>query len=287
MDNIAAVSQIELVERRQQLRRQRRVRSLQSSWRTLAVSGFAGGLVWVTTQPAWVIRQPEQVSVDGNQFLSTEAVRSLLPISYPESLLHLHPQALAEHLESQGPIAQATVVRQLFPPSLTVQVEEKHPVAITAPNPIDAQAAIASQSNSFSTSAKIGLLDENGTWMPLANYTSLHETFELPTLEVIGMKDQYQPYWAELYQAVSRSPIKVFEIDWREPANLILNTELGFVHFGPYSSKFVEQLNALDQMRQLPDHLNPSQVAYIDLKNPQSPAVQMIQTSSNAKSEVP
>jgi cell division protein FtsQ len=78
-----------------------------------------------------------------------------------------------------------------------------------------------------------------------------------------------------VYKAVSRSPVKVFEIDWQNPANLILKTELGKVHFGPYSSRFTEQLSILDRMRELPTHISPSQIAYIDLKNPEFPAIQM------------
>jgi cell division protein FtsQ len=93
---------------------------------------------------------------------------------------------------------------------------------------------------------------------------------------VIGSRDQYRPYWSEVYQAVSHSPVKVFEIDWQNPANLILKTELGNVHFGPYSSRFTEQLGVLDRMRELPTHISPSKIAYIDLKNPDFPAIQMI-----------
>jgi cell division protein FtsQ len=118
-------------------------------------------------------------------------------------------------------------------------------------------------------------LDEQGVWMPSSSYTKLEQNLELPTLKVIGSNDQYRPYWSEVYQAVSRSPVKVFEIDWQDPANLILKTELGKVHFGPYSSRFTEQLGVLDRMRELPTHISPSQIAYIDLQNPDFPAIQM------------
>jgi cell division protein FtsQ len=65
----------------------------------------------------------------------------------------------------------------------------------------------------------------------------------------------------------------VFEVDWQNPGNLILTTELGAVHLGPYSSRIAEQLTVLDKMRQLPKQLDLSQIAYIDLKNPTSPMI--------------
>jgi cell division protein FtsQ len=127
------------------------------------------------------------------------------------------------------------------------------------------------------------LLDENGVWIPIQTYASQSRNLQLPNLKVIGVPEQYRPYWNQLYQAVSRSPIKVIEIDCQDPANLILKTELGIVHLGSYSPRLTEQLKVLDQMRQLPAKLNFSQIAYIDLKNPKTPLVQMNQAEELVK----
>ena len=121
--------------------------------------------------------------------------------------------------------------------------------------------------------------------MPESSYQSNSANVELPTLKVIGSSDQYRPYWSEVYQAVSHSPIKVFEIDWQDPANLILKTELGNVHFGPYSSRFSEQLGILDRMRELPTRVSPSKIAYINLKNPDFPAIQMTKENVSVQSD--
>lgn len=234
---------------------------------------MATGLVWAVTLPDWVIRQPEQIVIEGNHFLSRQAIRSLLPLSYPQSLLQIQPQALAKSLESQSPIAKATVSRQLLPPGLTIQVKERKPVAI-------AQSPAHLNSKTSDSTASMGLLDEQGVWMPRSIYTQLEQNQELPTLKVIGSNAQYRPYWSVVYQAVNQSAMKVLEIDWQDPANLILKTELGTVHFGPYSSRFTEQLTVLDRMRELPTRIQPSKIVYIDLKNPDFPAIQM--TKGNA-----
>lgn len=268
MESIASVSQAQLTTRRKKLRRERRIKSVQALWRSLFVSGMATGLVWAITLPDWVISTSEQIVVEGNHLLSAKSIRSLLPLSYPESILRVEPQAIAKSLESQAPIAEATVTRQLLPPGLTIKVKEREPVAI-------AQSAAPSSAQVANSTAKSGFLDAQGVLMPENSYTKLEHKLELPSLKVIGSSDQYLSYWSEVYQAVSHSPVKVFEIDWRNPANLILKTELGNVHLGPYSSRFTEQLTVLDRMRELPSHIQARNIAYINLQNPEFPAIQM------------
>jgi len=278
MRDLAAVSRSELAQRRQRLRRQRRIKIIQASWRSLMVLGITGSMVWFITRPDWVIRNAQQVEIRGNKLLSTRAVQALLPIVYPQSLLQLKPQAIAHQLERRGAIANAVVTRHLFPPGLTVQIQERDPVAIAYP--------IANNYTSLTPASQhrqVGLLDKNGTWMSLESYTSLNRSIVLPKLKVIGMQEQYRSQWITLYQAVSSSPVKISEIDWRQSNNLILKTELGVVHCGSYSPQFSAQLKALDQMRLLPKTVNPSQIAYIDLKNPNIPSIEMIQDQSSPK----
>jgi len=59
-----------------------------------------------------VLHESNQISIEGNQFLSAGAA-VVLPLSYPQSLLQIQPEAM-RYLESQATIAEATVTRQLF-----------------------------------------------------------------------------------------------------------------------------------------------------------------------------
>lgn len=265
MNNIASVSQGELAQRRLILRRHRRLKQIKSVWRTLAIGGLLGGLVWAATQPIWVVRESRQINVVGNKLLSTQAIQSLLKISYPQTLLEIKPEALAQSLETQPTIADASVTRKLFPPSLTVQVTERIPVAIA-----------------LTKSSTPGLIAADGVWIPQQSYASPNSTFKMPKLKVVGQVEQYQPHWNQLYQAVSNLNIKVSEIDWQNPNNLILKTEIGTVHLGTYSSRLIEQLQVLEQMRPLPKKINPQEIAYIDLTNPAKPS---IQTASRTPAE--
>lgn len=278
MTVITSISQPELTQRRKKLRHQRRLKSLQSIWRTVAVSGIAGSMVWVVTLPGWIIARPEQVTIEGNQFLSTQAIQSKLPISYPQSLLQVQPQNLSRQLEAEIPVASIQVTRQLLPPRLIVRIKERAPVAIvtTAPMPLSQSAPKLTQE--ARSSLKIGLIDESGKWMALENYTAVDRELKLPSLRLIGRREDYAHYWPELYRQLQQSPVKVSEIDWRDPGNLILKTELGIIHFGSYDSRFAEKLDVIDRMRKLSQQVGLSQIAYIDLKNPESPIVQTNQS---------
>ncbi len=291
MASFGAISQTELGRRRQELRRLRRVRAAAVVWQTLAASAMAAGLLWWISQPAWWISRSEQVKVEGNQWLSDKAVRSLVPLSYPQSLWGIQPQALAEKLESTGPIAKAKVTRNLFPPSLTVEVAERLPVAVAQPTAV---------LRSNSDREKVGWLDARGGWMPSESYSAVRANssigpgnsptepqHSLPTLKVIGPLEVYRASWPKFYQGLSGLTVKVFEIDWQNPNNLILKTEIGTVHLGPYSVRTIEQLQVLDRMRQLPKQLSSSKIAYIDLKNPASPMVHLPELPPSLESSTP
>jgi cell division protein FtsQ len=120
----------ELRDRRRQLRKERQVRTLKVSWQVLLLAGIVGGVTWGVTRPDWTIRKPQQVNIAGNQSLTESAVRNMLGLRYPASLLQIEPQALNAKLLAQGSVVRATVHRELMPPRLHVQIRDRLPVAV-------------------------------------------------------------------------------------------------------------------------------------------------------------
>ncbi len=308
-----------ILQRRRQLRRQRQLKLLQASWRSLAIAGLALGMLWAVSQPEWMLHQPSQVQIKGNRFITHQTLHSLLPLTYPQSLIRLQPKVLVATLEANAPIHKTVVTRQLFPPRLIIEVQERLPVAtatcdVGATNTPASPSCILMGRSSPSPPlvqgpATVWLIDSQGIPLPLESFSGLQASNKLPQLQVLGLfqakkqsqdqnlqsdelpaahprvilDPQKQAQWQTLYSVLSRSPVNISEVDWRQHNNLILKTELGVIHLGPYdASKFAAQLQALDQMRQWPKYLNASQVAYIDLENPDHPLTQL-QTSKNGK----
>jgi cell division protein FtsQ len=164
-----------------------------------------------------------------------------------------------------------------------VQVKERLPVALALPSD-DRQPT----SVKLASTTKSGLLDENGILLPLESYVALDQSLKLPPLKVIGKPESYRPSWSKLYRELKQGPpVNVSEIDWRDPANVILKTELGLVHIGPYSWQFSLQLKTLDRMRSLAKDSRFNQITYIDLRNPDNPIVQMTKTQNPVESGTP
>jgi cell division protein FtsQ len=275
---MVTVSRIDLAQRRRKLRRQRRVRVIHLIWQTLAVGSLAGGLGWLAIQPMWVLKNYQDIEVEGNHLLSSEAVKLQTGLLYPRSLWRIQPSQITESLLKKQPIiADAVVSRRLFPPGLVIQVREKIPVAIamlSSANAFD-QDPNHSSGSSEVPKMKQGLLDIEGNWIPLDKYITMNPNAKMPTLKVTGSPQQYAPFWSSLYQAVSQSQIAITEIDYQDPSNLILKTELGLVYLGAPTPRLEEQIKILAQMRYLPNKVDPNQMEYIDLKNPDLPLVQM------------
>jgi cell division protein FtsQ len=279
MADIASVSRTDLTQRRKRLRRQRRVKIIQTIWQTIAVSGLASTLLWGAIQPTWVLKAPESIEISGNKLLSDEAVRSLMALSYPQSMWKIQPSRIAGSLQKQPAILHANVTRRLLPPGLIVEVKERIPVAI---------AQGRSENSEEVVEKTLGLIDASGVLIPIesygsANTSSLNAKAKLPNLKVIGIPEQYCELWGQVYQTLNHSSLKITEMDWRDPSNLILKTELGKVHLGTPNSLLPEKIKLLLQMRQLPAEVNPNQIEYIDLKNPDTPMIQILSSTNVLK----
>ncbi len=259
LSNDDFVNELEFSERRRQIRQKRRVKFVQTMWQIAFISGVTGGMLWIATLPDWLLRSSNQIDIEGNRLLSQEALQKLVPLSYPQSIFQVQPQVIAAKLEATAPVHNVVVTRTLFPSKLTVQVQERSPVA-----------------NAL-RGGQAGLLDADGSWMPLQSYPP---KLRKPELTILGFSDRYVKQWASLYRQVSQSQVKISQIDWRDENNLVLTTELGQVHCGIYNSaEFAKQLSMLDQLRTLPQRLNPQTFAYIDLANPKSPILEMLAPS--------
>lgn len=279
MSDLSQISRDQLHVRRQTLRRQRRHLIGQVLWRFVALSGFTTAIFWGTTRPVWLIQDPGQINVRGNELLSDRTIQNLIPLQYPQPLLKVEPEQLAEQLQNRAPIVSAEVSRQLLPPRLNVRVQERQPVAVVLP-----VSEISPEAKGINF-LPAGLIDAEGAWMPKSSFLLADGAQHLPTLRLRGMQSQYRQYWPQVYATLSQSPVKIHEIDWRDPSNLILQTELGVVYLGPFTPALDQQLATLDKMRNLPEQLKDTEVAHIDLTNPSIPSISVVNDGETPQGE--
>ncbi|USR92300.1 FtsQ-type POTRA domain-containing protein [Phormidium yuhuli AB48] len=269
-----------LQQRRHRLRTRRQRRRLGMLWRLMIVGSAAAGSLWFLSHPNWVIQSPEDVHISGNQWLPDTIVRQQLPLSYPETLVQVSPQAIAHHLENNLPLSTARVQRQVLPPRLMIHVQERASVAVALLPPKRNPEGVLEE--------QVGLLDPEGLWVPMDSHDVLTQLPQLPALRVRGARQVYEQSWPEVYATLKASPVKVeevTEIDWRDPSQVILKTQtLGSVHLGTLNDRLPEKLKALDGLRYLPQEVEMREVEYIDLQNPDVP---YLQKRSSEASESP
>lgn len=290
-------------QRRRELQGKRRLRLLSGLWRTSFLLSLTGGLIWGLTLPDWMLRRPDQVKIRGNQLLRTEAIQAQLPLNYPQSLLRLHPQTLVQSLENSLPLQRVTISRQLFPPTLIVEVQERFPVALTT---CDRCTLMSSDGLDQGPSSRwyidaAGMVAAEGSYQPEAIADSPPLTvvgYLLPVLpppetipRAVAVPPERQQQWQQLFSHLGTTEVPITTIDWRKPENLIVQTGLGPVHLGAYGTqrqssdptfsnplagdRLVEQLQALNSLKELPKFVDTSQLLHIDLVNPEEPLLQM------------
>lgn len=281
MSDLSHISRDQLQSRRQTLRRQRRRLIGQVLWRFLALSGLTTAIFWGTTRPIWLIQNPNQIIVGGNEMLSDKTIQDLIPLDYPQPLLKVEPEGLAEQLQNRAPIVSAKVSRQLLPPRLIIQVQERQPVAVVLP------VSVTSSEAKGIDFLPAGLIDAEGAWMPQSSFLLSDRSLDLPELRLQGLQTQYRQYWPQVYEKIRQSPVKVYELDWRDPSNLVLQTELGVVYLGPFTPELGQQLATLDKMRNLPEQLEDTGVAHIDLTNPSAPSISVVNDQENPLGDAP
>lgn len=264
-------------KRRLELQKRRNLRFAVAIGRSLVLLGMSYGLFWLISLPKWVITSSSQLDVLGNRRVSADTVKSLTGLSYPQSLWELSTQQLRNELKNTPPIADAAVMRRLLPPRLTIEIEERVPVAVVLSNSDLRQKILA-------PIAVIGFLDQQGVFIPSKYYDNRNSNFSTPKLKIIGFSEQNKIYWSELYSLVSQSRLDIYEIDWRDPNNLIIKTSLGIIYLGANRSLLTKQFNTLNNLTQLPSELNPDRIINIDLNNPEAPLINLVKTPEQKKS---
>lgn len=271
---LAPPTREQLLQRRRLLRQQRRSRFWQGSWRLTSSVAVLALLVLGLQQPYWQIRQPEQIQVEGADWVDPAWIRSQLPLRYPLDIWQVQPAVLEEALlgspTQPSPIESVQVRRRLLPVGVIVQVRERQPIA----------RAIRGD--------QLGLVDIQGNWLALNSFRSHaldRSTRPLPQLELLGWESHTPEQWALLLKALQQSEIQIEAVDWQGGGAITLRTELGNVYLGPVSDRLALQIQTLNQMRDLRRYCDctPDQIVHIDLTSPTVPTLQLTPSASQER----
>ncbi len=244
-----------LVARRQNLRHQKLWQQFKQVWRYGLLATAVAASVWLSQQSYWMLNDRQQITVTGQHHLATERIKTLLNLSLPLNLWQVEPQHLLTALQAEPLVRGVQVQRQLWPVGLTLQLQERTPIA------------------QATTAQGLGVVDNEGVWLSLQRYPQLPR----PALQLIGYSEDQRSLWQGLAPLLLASVVPIQQVYLQYPHDLILRSALGAVHLGRADPVQLQaQLTALAQLRLLPRRIDPERVAFIDLTDPQHPLVRLL-----------
>lgn len=239
------------VERRRQLRLQRRQERLRNFWRLVVFSAAAAGLGYGLLRQGWTLSSSSQVDVSGSERVSREQAIAAAELRFPMPLLTLDPRLLRAELLDALPVEQVTVQRLILPPRLRIELVDRQ--------------VVARAERRTAKGSEQGYVDRLGNWIS----SSQPETAIL----VQGWQARFKPTIVKL---ISRrndlgSPLRTIRF---EPDGTIWLTtgSLGEVKLGGPDGDLARRLDVLRYLTgELPKRVQGQGVRSIDLSDPDQP----------------
>lgn len=246
------------VDRRRQIRLERRRERLRNGWRLLVFGMIAAGAGYGLLRYGWVLQGADQVEVLGSRQVQRDQVIEAAGLRFPTPLLSLQPRRLATQLGAALPVEQVQVSRLMAPPRLRVALVDREPVA-------HAQRRTG-------TGLESGYVDRLGNWMSSRQTVDLAAT-RPPTLGVVGWQPRHRGVLAVLLGQRASLGSDLQEIRFDPNGGLWLRTaRLGLVRMGPPDGQLSQRLAVLSHLsRELPGRTRGQAVRSIDLSDPQQP----------------
>ena len=249
------------VQRRKELRRTNRLNILAQLWRLLALVAISGGLSWLVIKQAWILRSPNQVTVQGAPDLNREQVLRATGITFPLPLLQLDPALIKQRISAALPVDQVLMQRQMLPPRLVITLSER--------------AAVAKAQRNGIGGAEQGFIDRTGRWISPRQQAGAMGA-ALPNLKVVGWQSRYQPS-LELLIGLLPKEADVRELRFEANGDLwVVSSKLGAVRFGPLDERLGRRVQVLNHLsKELKGAPGALGAKALDLSDPEHPELVM------------
>ena len=246
------------VERRRQLRRQRRIERLQDGWRILMYGALTAGLGFVLLREGWMLQGPAQVDVKGSRLVNREQVIAAAGLRFPQPLFALQPRLLSRSLAESLPVEQVKVTRLMLPPRLRVELVDRE--------------AVARAQRRTTKGPESGFVDRTGNWINADPNTRLRLGGKA-TIDVVGWNERNRPVLGKVLEAREQIGTGLREIRFDPDGTLWITTrELGPLRLGPVDSQLNRRLQVLAHLnRNLPQRIVGQRPMSIDLTDPEQP----------------
>jgi cell division protein FtsQ len=230
-------------------------------WQLLFFTSTSTFLILTFLNQAWKPISFDQTKITGLSGITKNDIKKTTTIFYPKNLLELNPKEVESYLIRNFPIKGVSVSRQFFPPEIHLHVLEREPIAFA--------------SRGFSNDIEKGMIDIEGSWIPLQFVNKSKQNKIKLSIENWNPNKKKEIISIIKNRFIFQSPLKKIKINPLQ--EISLKTEhFDLVLLGSGTDRLIEQINKLNQLQKsLPNLLINTKVKIVDLKDPTKPELKV------------
>ena len=230
-------------------------------WQLLFFTSTSTFLILTFLNQAWKPISFDQTKITGLSGITKNDIKKTTSIFYPKNLLELNPKEIESYLIKKFPIKGVSVSRKFFPPEIHLNVLEREPIAFA--------------SRGFSKDIEKGMIDIEGSWIPLQFVNKSKQNKIKLSIENWNPNKKKEIILIIKNRFIFQSPLKKIKINPLQ--EISLKTEhFDLVLLGSGTDRLIEQINKLNQLQKsLPNLLINTKVNIVDLKDPTKPELKV------------
>ena len=230
-------------------------------WQLLFFTSTSTFLILTFLNQAWKPISFDQTKITGLSGITKNDLKKTTTIFYPKNLLELNPKEVESYLIKKFPIKGVSVSRKFFPPEIHLNVLEREPIAFA--------------SRGFSKDIEKGMIDIEGSWIPLQFVNKSKQNKIKLSIENWNPNKKKEIILIIKNRFIFQSPLKKIKINPLQ--EISLKTEhFDLVLLGSGTDRLIEQINKLNQLQKsLPNLLINTKVKIVDLKDPSKPELKV------------
>ena len=236
-------------------------------WQLLFFTSTSTFLILTFLNQAWKPISFDQTKITGLSGITKNDIKKTTTIFYPKNLLELNPKEVESYLIKKFPIKGVSVSRKFFPPEIHLNVLEREPIAFA--------------SRVFSNNIEKGMIDIEGSWIPLQFVNKSKQNKIKLSIENWNPNKKKEIILIIKNRFIFQSPLKKIKINPLQ--EISLKTEhFDLVLLGSGTDRLIEQINKLNQLQKsLPNLLINTKVKIVDLKDPTKPQLKIERILNN------
>ncbi|WP_413683786.1 cell division protein FtsQ/DivIB [Prochlorococcus sp. MIT 1011] len=236
-------------------------------WQLIFFSSTSIFLILTFLNQAWKPISFDQTKITGLSGISNNDIKKTTSIFYPRNLLELNPKEIESYLIKKLPIKGVAVNRKFFPPEIHLNILEREPIAFA--------------SRVLSNNIEKGMIDMEGSWIPLQYVNKSKQNKIKLSIENWNPNKKKEIILIIKNRFIFQSPLQKIKINPLQ--EISLKTEhFDSVLLGAGTDRLIEQINKLNQLQKsLPNLLINTKVKIVDLKDPSKPELKIEKIPGN------